>query len=187
VVSVTQINNIAAAKIKGFEFESTTNFGDRFTVTLNYAFIDPKYTDWPGTTTPVGRTTPIANITSPFPATPRHQFTVGARYKLIDNDAVGRISASADYYHQSKVVLDEFPLTDPLNVGTQPGWGSLNLRLDWANVAGTGIDAAVFGKNVLNDVHLVGVANLLTSLGFASGIYSEPAIYGVSLRYKFGS
>ena len=191
VVSITQINNIAEAKIKGLEFESSTNIGDRFTFTLNYAFTDPKYTNWPGTSGRVQLNSTalvqVPNIQSAYTSTPRHQFTVGARYKLIDTPTVGRVSASADYYHQSTVVLDESAINDPLNVGTQKGWGSLNLRLDWANAAGTGIDAAVFGKNVLNDKHLVGVGNLLTSLGFISGIYSEPAIYGVSLRYKFGS
>lgn len=179
----TQVNNIAAADIQGFEFENSLTFG-RLTLTANYAFTDAKYKTYPGTVTDINGV--VHNlIDSPFIGTPKHQGTLGLRYDAISDPDIGEISVSGDFYMQSEVVLDDQLLKDPRRLGIQPGYENVNLRIDWKGIGGKGIDAAVFVRNVTNDLHLVSVGNLIDSLGALSGIYNEPRVWGAQLRFSW--
>ena len=55
-----------------------------------------------------------------------------------------------------------------------------------ARLGGRPVDIAVYGDNVTNSRHLTIVNDLTTVVGVASAQYSEPAMYGVELRYHFG-
>ncbi|EQA96928.1 iron complex outermembrane receptor protein [Sphingobium wenxiniae] len=184
--TVTQVANIARASIKGLELENVIQVGRRLTFTLNYSFTDAKYTRYPGTTTDIlGNVIP--NVEAPYVGTPKHQGTLGIRFLAVESDNVGNVSISGDLYRQSRVWLDDQALQDPEQVGKQKAWSNLNLRLDWNNAGGTGIDAGLFARNVTKNVHLLGVGNLINNLGVITGIYSEPRTWGIELRYKFGS
>ena len=129
----------------------------------------------------------IPNVEAPYVGTPKHQGTLGIRFLAVESDNVGNVSISGDLYRQSRVWLDDQALQDPEQVGKQKAWSNLNLRLDWNNAGGTGIDAGLFARNVTKNVHLLGVGNLINNLGVITGIYSEPRTWGIELRYKFGS
>src|SRR5690606_26428649 len=99
----TQVNNIAAASIEGIEIENALQFGERWTLTLNYAYTRAKYNKYPGTTTDIlGNVIP--NIQTPFIGTPKHQGTAGIRYLAISKPSFGDLSLSGSYYRQSSVV-----------------------------------------------------------------------------------
>lgn len=183
--TVTQVNNIAAASVKGLELENVLQIDDRWTLTLNYAYTDAGYTEYPGSTVNVlGVSTP--NVEAPYVGTPKHQATFGARYEAITDSDIGNVALSGDFYIQSDVELDDQALQNPERVGHQKSWTNLNLRLEWNKVMGSTIDLAAFVRNVTDDTHLLGVGSLINNLGVITGIYNEPRTAGLELRYRFG-
>jgi iron complex outermembrane recepter protein len=181
-----QTNNIATAEIWGLELENTVQLSDRLQVSLNYAYIHPKYTKWPGDSN--GPLVPggVPLVESAYPGTPEHQGTVGLRYTMPLGE-LGDLTGAAEYYRQTSVELSDTALQDNHAVPEEPSYGNLNLRLDWNNIAGQPLDAALFVRNATDDVHKVAVNSLYTSAGFISALYSEPRTYGVELRYRLGA
>lgn len=66
------------------------------------------------------------------------------------------------------------------------GFGTLNLSLDWKDVAGSGMDVGFYATNLANKLYRVSNSNTYTSQFFISTLYGEPRMYGLRLRYKFG-
>jgi iron complex outermembrane receptor protein len=182
----TQTNNIAAAKIYGLEMENTFKFTDSLSAFFNYAYTHAAYSKYPGTTVDILGGL-HQNIDSPYIGVPKHQFTVGSRFKLPLPESAGELSVSGEYYHQSSIWLDDSALQDPAPFGRQKAFGELNLRADWNGVAGAPIDLAVFVRNVTNGTHLVGYGSQLASAGYAFGTYNEPRTFGVQARFRFGA
>jgi iron complex outermembrane receptor protein len=182
----TQTNNIAAAEITGLELENTFKVTNDLWFFLNYSYINAYYTKYPGSTLNELGVSRL-NIGSPYVGVPRNQETVGVRYALPLDQKLGQISGTAEYYRQSGIWLDDSALQDSHPDGFQPGYGNLNLRLDWNSIYGIPVDASFFLNNATDNVHLVGVGSLVASLGYFQGTYSEPRMYGFELRYRFGS
>jgi outer membrane protein OmpA-like peptidoglycan-associated protein len=104
-------------------------------------------------------------------------------YHLPIDDAEGDVALSATYSwygHQRVAVQDHeiFP--------NQPSYENLDVRVDWSNALGYPVDAGFFMTNALDSRHVVGVFPIYTQLGFTSVVYSEPRMFGVSLKYRFG-
>ena len=184
---LTGISNIAAATIKGVEFESELRVGPKLTVGLNASYTDAKYTDWKddfgGDYDAAGNV--YHNINTPFMNTPKFTWSLNARYLLIDQANLGQVSVSGNYYHQSWVNLDDSIMQDPLHRGGQKAYGTLNLRADWSNVAGKPVDLFLNATNVADQVHLVGATNLLVAAGPLGVIYGEPRMVTGGVRVHF--
>ncbi len=140
---------------------------------------------WPGTTTTVltGQTKNL--VDSPFVGTPENQATLSANYVFPTPVEWGEISASADFYMQSSVHLNDTELAD--GFGKQPGYDNLNLRLSWANVVGNPIDLALFVTNAGDSIHAQSLNSFYSVVGTANAIYSEPRMWGAEVRYRFGA
>ena len=168
------------------ELESQLNIGSSWQVFLNYAYLNAKYTDYPGSTVDIlGNVN--HNIDTPFVGSPKHQASLGVKYFPIQSEAIGDVSISSDLSYQSKVVIDDNIFTDPLRLGVSEERTIINLRVDWANIMGGPFDAAIFVKNATDKVFLLRSLNLLPSLGTHVGIFSEPRTFGLELRYRFGA
>lgn len=183
----TQTNNIGAAEIKGLELENLVQVNERLTLTLNYGYIDAKYTEYPGTIVDIAGV--VHNlIDTPYTGTAKHQFTADARYRLPVDEAWGEVFASVQLYVQSGVWLDDSALNNPnFREGFQPGYENWNARLDWNNFAGRPVDVSFFVKNITDDTRKVAIANFLNNLGVNNAIYDEPRTYGVQVRVRFGA
>lgn len=187
----TQTANIAGAKIDGIEVETLFRIGDRLRLGFNYNYTNARYTDFPGVTALITEsptlvafaTTP--NINTPYVSTPKHQFSVNARYALIQSDDTGEVALSGNYYHQSLVHLDDSVLQAVNQVGLQPSYGTLNLRLEWNDVMGQKLDLAINATNVTQKVYKVGAANLWAALGVMGAIYGEPRMVTFQARVRF--
>ncbi len=186
----TQVQNIAAGSIKGFELESEFRIGSKLTVGANAAYTDAKYTSWPGSQTtvptaafPLGVTT--QNVNKAFTNTPKFTWSINARYLLIDEPTLGQVAVSGNYYHQSFAVVDDAFYEDPEHNGAQKAYGLLNLRADWTNVAGKPFDLFVNGTNVANKTVKVGAAGLLSAVGYMGLIYNEPRMVSGGVRVHF--
>ena len=181
---LTQVNNIAKAKIDGLELETVFNIGDRLTIGVNYAYLNARYTEYPGTTIDI-----LGNvrnrIDTPFVGTPTHSGSANVRYALIDTPETGTLSISGNIYAQTASYVDDGSLENPVQFGRSPGYTQLGGRIDWTNVMGSPIDLGVFVTNATNEVHVQGIASLATALGMNGAIFSEPRFYGASVRVKF--
>ena len=184
-VPFTQTANIAAARIDGLELTALFEATDRLLLSLNYSYIDPKYLKWPGFTTSVQTGAQLPLIDSPFVGTPKNQGTASVRYTLPTPAEWGPIAATADYYLQSSVHLNDTELAD--GFGKQPGYSNLNLRLDWRNVVGTPMDLALFVTNATNGIHAESLNSFYSVVGTANAIYNEPRMWGAEFRYRFGA
>jgi iron complex outermembrane receptor protein len=180
----TQINNIGAAHIYGLEWENDARI-DRWSLRLNYSYIQAKYVKYPGNDTNIfGQSVPF--ITTRYPGTPTNQLTAGARYDLMRSDKLGVITVGGDIYFQSSVELDDDPTNDPYNAGLQGSYHVLNLRLDWTNFHGYPLDASVFVTNATDSTFMTGIKSFIANLGTTTANYNEPRMIGLELRARFG-
>jgi iron complex outermembrane receptor protein len=151
-VPFTEVIDVAKAQIEGFELSSLFEVSRNWELTFNYSYIDAYYTSWPGTTINdiTGAIEPLIN--SPYSGTPRHQGSLGIRYSLPLASSLGNLSALVQYYRQGDEQLNDTALQDN-GIGLVKGYGDLNLRLDWNNVAGEPLDVSFFMRNVTNEIH----------------------------------
>ena len=61
----------------------------------------------------------------------------------------------------------------------------VNGRLGWTDIMGSGVAAALFGKNLLDRGHFVGGMTLAAALGHNAADVGEPRTYGLELTYRF--
>lgn len=160
--------NGGKAIIKGLEFEGTIVPFDGLDISGFYSFTDAGYKDEPLV----------------FTYSPRHKYNLSARYKLPVSDGIGEIAFSATYSHQSSFYGFNVP-AEPF--ARLPGYGTLNLRLDWNGIGGTSIDASAFVTNVTKERYVQGRLTTFTSLGVVADTWGEPRMAGVQLRYRFGA
>ena len=113
----------------------------------------------------------------PFNLVAKSTITAGARWTLPVPESIGRAVLSADYYHTSKVQSSDAVL---------PAYDLVNARFDLNGIAGGGVDAGVFVRNLFDKEYLASANVGSALLGINSGFYGAPRTYGVELRYRFG-
>jgi iron complex outermembrane receptor protein len=86
--------------------------------------------------------------------------------------------------HTEAVVLEPF----------QPGerikaFGTLSASLDWNNIYESGFDAGLYVTNATNKLYRISNTDVFQqgSLLSWATIYGEPRMYGLRLRYHFGT
>ncbi len=176
-VAITSlVQNAGKATNKGFELEGTVRPLDSLTINGFVSYLDA-HSDVtvPGTAAIKGRQTAFQ---------PKWKYGVNGKLDLPVSDAFGTVSLSADYSWQGKVNTNE---TNTAFRTSYASHGLLGARAEVKDVAGTGIDLAVFGTNLTNKTYILGGFPLVSSLGFESAYYGEPRMYGMSARIRFGN
>lgn len=172
------IINAGTAQQDGIELEGTLIPIEGLEISGSYSYSHSKFGQ---------EKDPLGNNLSgqSFPNTPLNKFDLNARYHLpIDKDW-GDLSIAADWGYQSHVLFTQSPGYDPL--GIIGSYSLYNLRLDWNNIAGEPLDGAFYVTNLTNTVYRVGGLDVYSALGFTSALYNPPRMFGVQLRYRFGS
>lgn len=197
----------ASARIRGVEIEAMFKPVDILEIGGNYSYIDAKYKSFtfaapavapaldcnstsfagPRTTTPDLSCIPLQFLAPNI-------FSVYGRLSVPTAESFGDISLFVNYAwtdrrHQAG---DAFPLFPGTNTVWEPGsslasYGLLNASLDWKNALGSNLDVSVFGTNLANKVFILSNSGVYNSIGSQGQIFSEPRMYGVRLRYNFGS
>jgi iron complex outermembrane receptor protein len=174
--STTVIAN-GDAVIQGIEFESTILPFTGLELTATWSYVDAKYTKFFIPT--VGDRTDL-----PYPFVPRNKFGFTADYTLpfVPED-MGEVHLIASYVHTGRIQYS----TDSVEpFGDEPGYGLVDLRLNWNDVAGQPIDAAFFMTNVTDNLYAIGKFGIYTTEGFVSQLYGEPQMWGFQVKYRFG-
>jgi outer membrane protein OmpA-like peptidoglycan-associated protein len=165
------------ATIEGMEFEGTVIPVKDLEVTGSWTYIHARYDSLFIPT--VGNESDL-----PYPFTPKNKFGFSARYHLpfVPTEA-GDISVQASYVHTGRI---QYATSDIEPYGNEPGYGLVDLNVDWDNVFGQPIDASFFMTNVTDNVVKIGNVGIYNSTGYVSVIYNEPQMWGFRLKYRFG-
>lgn len=185
----------ADARIQGVEAEASLRPLPGVEIGGTFSYTDAKYKRYEfAPTSPTQDCTgnvisapATANLTClPFQyVTPYiYSFHVSAEQPLSGD--LGTIAMFVNYSHTSAQHTSGTTLSS-----LQPGerlepFGTLNLSLDWRDVAGSGMDVGFYATNLTNKLYRVSNSNTYTGQFFTATLYGEPRMYGVRLRYKFG-
>jgi len=170
--------NVPQARITGFESDGEIRPLSWLSLGGSLAYADARYTD--------SAVTYFANNLTfgPYADTPRWTGTVfGSAHEALPND-LGELSLRTDYYLQSSQYFSNLAAT--INPGTLlPSYGLLNMFLTWDKVAGSGLQASLYARNLLNKEYYVGGIPQGADLGLNQASPGRPRMYGLELRYKF--
>jgi iron complex outermembrane receptor protein len=172
---ITAELNAASATIYGAEVEGTLRPIPDLTLQASYGYLHTKYDSFKSF---------LGDATgNQFAQAPQHTVHASATYQY-PLPKGSMLVANASYSYISSVTFSDINLNAPGS--TAPGYGLLDLRLDWKNVGGRGFDVGVYAKNVTNQVYDMLASDNTAQFGFISVQYGDPRTYGIELRYTFG-
>jgi iron complex outermembrane receptor protein len=176
----TVIENAADAHISGIDGEVTVVPTDGLTVFLAFEYLNDKFERFQS---------PVQGDLSeaPFFLTPKWKYVLRGTYRLpvLPGDgSLGELKLIPSWTWQSGVVGNE-ELDAPRGDRTSQ-YGTFNASLTWNNVLGhEGLDATVYGTNLLDNTVSIGGLAVYASLGFTSVLPPPPRMWGGTLRYSF--
>ena len=177
-VPLNVTRSAAKGKIQGLEINGTFVPVHGLTFTGSYSYIDGKYT----AVTDASANAILAG--SPFPYTPKHKVSVGARYET-PLGKIGDFEVGVNYVHQSSVSTAQ---TNASFYNYLPAYGLLNATLGLRNLGGRPLDVTLFANNLTDTTRPVGVLDqYVGSTGTVGLTYNEPRMYGVRIGYRFGN
>ncbi|MEI6440980.1 MAG: TonB-dependent receptor [Alphaproteobacteria bacterium] len=203
--SIAYTANVAAAQLKGFEVYGNLIPIENWQVRAAYNYNDASYTNWtasdphnaarPGDAICSSQSQPqtcLIDLTSnPFVRMPKNQGHVSVTYSPAIGDNYGRLNLSATVYAQSLVwfnssayrMMQVLPTAKPGI--SQKAYSVLNLRADWSDLMGSGVDAALFVNNATDKVYALAQTPQLLTLGFSVATYAPPRMIGIELAKRF--
>jgi len=202
--------NAGRARVRGLETEIVARLFPGFELSGSHSYTKGKYREYllavsPDPATGAGNgikqtcTGPVsiprgvgAPITfldlscAPFPFSPKHQFSINARYEADLGDA--RMVVSANYTHADKNWTAVTILPEAGRGGYVDAYDLVNASVEFNGIYGSGLDARLFVTNLFDKTFQVSntASSLDGSTGYSTAIYNEPRMYGLQLRYRFG-
>lgn len=104
-------------------------------------------------------------------------------YRVPAPEGWGEPSLVADYHYRTRQLGNSANPADPFNI--VPGFGVLNLRADWEGIGGRPIDLGIFVNNATDALYKEAVSDQTAGLLYASALYGQPRLWGVTLKYRF--
>ena len=191
-VPVSSVQNVNNARIKGIEGEFTLIPVEGLNIGGNFAYTSAKF----DAQTPIAvgnpcdptQTTTVGFCSSNrFNSVPDWQYALTLAYTLPLDESLGKITFGGRLFHQSTLALTDTSMLNPQSL--EPAKTTLDLNVDWKNVAGQPVDLGFFVTNVTDKLYRIGTNNLMqrSSVGVQGNIYAPPRMWGFSLKYRFGS
>lgn len=176
--SVAVTINVPKATVQGFEVDAAFELTDWLEIGGNLARTKAKYTD--------NQAIIFGNLFdfNSYADTPSWAGTAYVVLTLPVDESVGKIRLRGDIYAQNRQYFsnNEFSITP----GTRlPGYSLINARLDWQDIMGSKVSAAVFATNITNKDYFVGGLSQGASLGESAAAPGRPRMYGIELGYEF--
>ncbi len=163
--------NAGAANVKGIEAEMRAMVTDNFVVDASIGLLDAEY----------GTLNPGATVSTDLRLirTPEFTMYVGGEYTFDMSDNFD-LTLRADYSYQSSQALD------PANTAIliQDGYGLLGGRIT-LTPNNANWEVALYGKNLTDELYLIGGASTLDSFGIVEGYYGLPTEWGIATKFKF--
>jgi iron complex outermembrane receptor protein len=115
-----------------------------------------------------------------MPLTPRSKWTLSGTYRLPLDPDLGPVSVGAEFVWTGRELNNSH---EPF--AYLPGYGLLNLNVNWEKVAGRPIDIEFFMTNVLDRYYPTYLTDFATVAGVVSATIGQPRMFGGRLRYHF--
>ncbi|CAN7194272.1 TonB-dependent receptor [Phenylobacterium sp. LjRoot225] len=180
------IINAGKSRIRGVEADAAVTLFEGFRLDLGYTYLDTKVLKItaPVASYPFIAITPTVAEGTPLTLSPKHRVTLTATYTLPVDESLGRMSIGATYTHTASQIANG---SVPASVGVLPATDLLNLNANWNGVFGSPVDLALFVTNVTDEIYAVNTGGGFNSAGFDNILIGQPRIWGVRMRYSFGS
>ena len=181
------IVNAGKSRIKGIEVDAAITPFEGFKIEAGYAYLDTQLLQFVPRTLPANSpfldpVFPALVGKVPLPFSPSHRFTLTGSYTLPIDKSIGELSVGATFTNTtSQVAADQSPF------GIMPSNSLLNFNVNWNGAGGTPVDLAFFITNITGQEFPVNVANNWTGNGIESYVTNVPRMWGVRLKYRFGS
>lgn len=170
--------NAAKVHVIGAELAVQWAITEQWELSGAYAYSHAKYIRYDTANPTTGAPESFTNRRFPFHADHSGNFTL--RYYVPVDKSLGTVSVSGT----ATITSDEIPLDDGSPV--QPfNRSKLDLRADWNDIYGYGLDFSLAATNVTNHRYSVVGFNLYQTVGILTTNYAEPRMVTASLRYRF--
>jgi iron complex outermembrane receptor protein len=180
--------NAGKSRIKGFELDSSFRLFEGLKLDAGYTYLDTKVISVETPTlapdSPFASITPSSAPGDPLALSPKHRLTTSLHYTLPLDESMGEITFGGSYTYTSKQVAS---LATPARFGILSPTNLFTADISWADIMSSGIDLSAFATNLTDERYFVGVGNTWTSGGFENQLVGQPRMYGLRLRYNFGS
>ena len=166
--------NAAEATLYGGQVELLVRPFSNLAFTANYGYLQSKYDEF---------VNPVVGDASgnSFAQAPEHTLSMSSTYFV--NLPIGFISASVNYEYVSSTYSDDN--NEGIEEAELPTYDIWGARLDWKGIFGSGFDAAIYGKNITDNLYLLN-AQVAAPLGTVTNVYGDQRTYGLELKYNFG-
>jgi iron complex outermembrane receptor protein len=167
--------NVANETIQGIEVSATAipSAIKGLTLSFNGAYTDSKVDSLAPVPIP-GISFTKSNITLP---SPRMSGAATLRYVLPVTPLDGLLVFAADYYRSGK-----FGAQFGVDL---PGYGVANARLDWIDIASTGLDLGFAVTNFTDERYFTGPSVLLPNFAISSVATGAPRMWVMDIKYSF--
>ncbi len=183
------IGNAGKSTIKGIEVDASVTPFTGLRIDGSYAYLDTKLksADITNIAIPRGFAQLQVNavVNGPLGFTPKNKFSLTGTYTLPLPESIGKISIAGTYTHQDSSIGNASSLLAPSFARILPSQDNLNVNINWNNVAGAPVDLSLFGTNIMKEKFFVYTTG--ASFGWDSAVLNQPRMYGVRLKYRFGS
>lgn len=181
---VTQ--DAAKATVKGIEAEFLVLPIDQLTLSARMAFTNAHYHDYTEIIQQPGiPLVPFPADGETFPNTPAQTYSFSGNYGLPIPDIYGKLSIGGVYYWQAHTVGGQGGNLFEGSFDGIPAWSTTNFNVTWNGIMRSPVDATFFITDAFNQVHITDV-EVPSVFGYRSVVYSEPRMFGVKLRWRFG-
>lgn len=184
----------AEARIQGIEVEASVRPVRGVTIGGTFSYTDADYkkyefvtnaptADCGGGVAQPGETVNLKCLPFQFVAPYIFSAHIAAEQSLPDD--LGTISVFLNYAYTSGQHTEAVVLPPGQPGEKLESYGTLNLSVDWRNVAGSQLDLGFYATNLTNKLYRVSNGNLYQSLLFTNTMYGEPRMYGLRAHYAF--
>jgi iron complex outermembrane receptor protein len=173
--------NAARGRIDGAELDAYAQVTKDLELGPSFAYTNLRYTEFLASVPADTIATLNANRT--FNNPPR-KYGLNAIYHVPIDTNVGEVSVKVNWNGQSSSSGSLGTASQVSQAGgTVPGYGLLNMAVDWNNIYGHRFDASLFGSNVTDRQYFSSAST--SPFGSGQVRYGEPRFYGVRFRYRF--
>lgn len=170
--------NVPKTRIKGFEADIHVEPTSWLQLGGSVALTDAEFTD------PDSRLFGNTVTYGPFGDAPKWSGTLYADATMDLVGDLGSLTYHVDFFAQSHFYFSN--LGGTIQPGTRlPGYGLVNMRLDWNDMFGSRVKASLFVKNLGDRLYYTGGTAGAQNYSLEAASFGMPRTYGMQLRVAF--
>lgn len=177
------IINAGKSVIRGVEVDAGVSPTQWLRFSAGYAYLDTELKELVAPTlsadSPFEAIIPRGQIGGDLTYSPKHKLTLSGDINLPLGENVGELNLGAIYTYTSNQLVD--------GNNKIPGYSLLNINAGINDIGGTGFDLVAFAQNITNEKYRTTAGGGFESSGIGDFMYGPPRMYGLRLKFAFGS